>query len=788
MSSVPDPKKINFFEKFDEEAGSKRKLKNWNLKLVATIAISWSLFQLWYASPLPFILDFGKIIDVPARSVHLAFGLTLCFLAYPAFKKNRDRPISGFDFLLVTISVAATLYIFFDYEGLVYRQGIMAKINLFGFNIPYEVILGSFGIILLLEATRRAIGIPLVIIALIFILFSIFGQSMPNLISHQGLSITRLVGYHWFGGEAIFGIPISVSVSFIFLFVLFGAILDVAGGGKYFLNLAFALVGKMRGGPAKAAILASGLTGLISGSSVANTVTTGTFTIPIMKKTGLPSVKAGAVEVAASVNGQIMPPIMGAAAFVMAELLGISYFTVITHAFLPAIISYIALFYISHLESVKLNIKGLPESEIPPLGKTFLGGIHFLIPIFILVYLLLVERWTAASSVFYSILSLMVIIFVRELFDAKKNELSFVSALGLGFNKVIGGLEKGAINMISVAIAIATAGIIVGAVASTGLSNNLIVIVEVISGGNVITLLLLTALLCIILGMGLPTTANYLVVAALMAQVVVEVGNASGYIFPLIAIHLYVFYYGLMADVTPPVGLASYAAAAISRADPIKTGIQAFWYSLRTGILPIVFIFNNELLLIGIDSLWHGLLVVSTSLIAILVFTAATQGWFVNKLRWYEIIVFIAIAMSLFRPGYILDKFSPKFEIKKVVAQEISSLKLDPDRDVHIKITRRTEYGDRYRLFVIEKKNFDSLYSLEDAGIILADIEGRITVDNLKWNGIGKKMGIETGDVISQFKIENLDRPNKAIIYPFSLVILLIFGYLNYRRKPKNNK
>tara|TARA_Y100001970_G_scaffold274910_1_gene375399 strand:+ start:53 stop:2419 length:2367 start_codon:yes stop_codon:yes gene_type:complete len=788
MSSVPDPKKINFFEKFDEEGGSKRKLKNWNLKLVATIAISWSLFQLWYASPLPFILDFGKIIDVPARSVHLAFGLTLCFLAYPAFKKNRDRPISGFDFLLVTISVAATLYIFFDYEGLVYRQGIMAKINLFGFNIPYEVILGSFGIILLLEATRRAIGIPLVIIALIFILFSIFGQSMPNLISHQGLSITRLVGYHWFGGEAIFGIPISVSVSFIFLFVLFGAILDVAGGGKYFLNLAFALVGKMRGGPAKAAILASGLTGLISGSSVANTVTTGTFTIPIMKKTGLPSVKAGAVEVAASVNGQIMPPIMGAAAFVMAELLGISYFTVITHAFLPAIISYIALFYISHLESVKLNIKGLPESEIPPLGKTFLGGIHFLIPIFILVYLLLVERWTAASSVFYSILSLMVIIFVRELFDAKKNELSFVSALGLGFNKVIGGLEKGAINMISVAIAIATAGIIVGAVASTGLSNNLIVIVEVISGGNVITLLLLTALLCIILGMGLPTTANYLVVAALMAQVVVEVGNASGYIFPLIAIHLYVFYYGLMADVTPPVGLASYAAAAISRADPIKTGIQAFWYSLRTGILPIVFIFNNELLLIGIDSLWHGLLVVSTSLIAILVFTAATQGWFVNKLRWYEIIVFIAIAMSLFRPGYILDKFSPKFEIKKVVAQEISSLKLDPDRDVHIKITRRTEYGDRYRLFVIEKKNFDSLYSLEDAGIILADIEGRITVDNLKWNGIGKKMGIETGDVISQFKIENLDRPNKAIIYPFSLVILLIFGYLNYRRKPKNNK
>jgi TRAP transporter 4TM/12TM fusion protein len=436
------------------------------------------------------------------------------------------------------------------------------------------------------------------------------------------------------------------------------------------------------------------------------------------------------------------------------------------------------------LESVKLNIKGLPDSEIPPLGKTFLGGIHFLIPIFILVYLLLVERWTAASSVFYSILSLMIIIIIREILDAKKNNLNIINALKLGFNKVVGGLERGAINMISVAIAIATAGIIVGAVSSTGLSNNLIVVVEAISGGNVITLLLLTALLCIILGMGLPTTANYLVVAALMAQVVVEVGNASGYIFPLIAIHLYVFYYGLMADVTPPVGLASYAAAAISRADPIKTGIQAFWYSLRTGILPIVFIFNNELLLIGVESFWHGLLIVSTSLIAILIFTAATQGWFVNKLRWYEIIIFIMIAMSLFRPGYILDKFSPKFENKQVNVQEISSLKLDSSRDVHIKVTRRTEYGDRYRLFVIEKNSFENQYSLEEAGIVLADIEGRITVDNLKWNGLAKKMGVETGDVISQFKIENLDRPNKAIIYPFSLVVLFIFGYLNYRRKP----
>ena len=773
----------SFFKQHDEEGGSRRILKSWNLKLVGLLAISWSLFQLWYASPLPFLLDFGKFIDVPARAIHLAFGMGLCFLAYPTLKSKRNSPINTYDFVLALISLVATFYLVIEYEGLVYRQGILASVDFFGLKIPYELILGSFGILLLLEATRRAIGVPLVAIALIFLFFSVFGQKMPDLISHQGLSITRLVGYHWFGGEAIFGIPISVSVSFIFLFVLFGATLDAAGGGKYFLNLAFALVGKMRGGPAKAAILASGLTGLISGSSVANTVTTGTFTIPIMKRTGLTPTKAGAIEVAASVNGQIMPPIMGAAAFVMAELLGISYFTVITHAFLPAIISYIALFYISHLESVKLNIKGLPEDQIPPLGKTFLSGIHFLIPIFILVYLLLVERWTAASAVFYSILSLFLIIIVKEVLTAIQLNEGFLNGLRGGYNKVITGLEKGALNMISVAIAIATAGIIVGAVASTGLSNNLIVIVEAISGGNVITLLLLTAVLCIILGMGLPTTANYLVVAALMAQVVVEVGSASGYVFPLIAIHLYVFYYGLMADVTPPVGLASYAAAAISKADPIKTGVQAFWYSLRTGILPIVFIFNPELLLIGIENFWHGITVVLTSLAAILIFTAATQGWFVNKLKWYEIVVFLLISMSLFRPGYILDKFYPKFEKQSLQADKIINLQFNPDKEVHIKVTRRTEYGDRYKLFVIKKDSFIKKYNLEEYGINLVDKEGRLTVDTLKWNGLAKKAGIETDDVITEFKIENLDRPNKAIIYPFSFLLIFIFGYNNYRRK-----
>ena len=740
--------KPEFFEEFDEDGENKRILKGWNLKLIGGVAIAWTLFQLWYASPFPFIFNFGQFIDVPARAIHLAFAFTLCFLLYPSIKSKRNQKIQLIDFVFVFLGLLTTLYLVIGYEGLVHRQGLMSTITILSFTIHYEIIIGSTGIILLLEATRRVVGLPLVIIAVIFILYSFFGRILPDLIAHPGLSLNRLVGYHWLGGEAIFGIPISVSVGFIFLFVLFGSVLDAAGGGKYFLNLAFASVGRMRGGPAKAAILASGLTGMISGSSVANTVTTGAFTIPIMKKTGLSAVKAGAIEVAASVNGQLMPPIMGAAAFIMAELLGISYLQVVTHAILPAIISYIALFYISHLESVKLGIKGLPEKDIPPLGKTFIEGIHYLIPIAVLVYLLLIKNWTASSAVFYSIISLLVVIIVKNLWLAKQGDLTIIDSLKLSFNQIITGFEKGAINMVSVGVAIATAGIIVGAVSSTGLSNNLIIVVETIAGSNIIILLGLTAVLCILLGMGLPTTANYLVVAALMANVVVEVGNASGYIFPLIAVHLYVFYFGLMADITPPVGLASYAAAAISRADPIQTGIQAFWYSLRTAILPIVFIFNHELLLIGIENWIHALVVISTSLIAILVFTAATQRWFMTQMRWYEVIAFLIIAMSLFRPGFILDQFYPEYNTKNLSSENIRLATFKPDEMVRIKITRQSNYGKRYKLFEIPENKFNKDFQIKDLGIEVSDKEGKLVIEFLQWNAVATQVGLVVGDTI----------------------------------------
>ena len=716
---------------------------------------------------------------LPARAIHLGFALFLAFLIFPI---SRNKKISAFDILISIVAAFCCLYIYFFYDQLIDRGGVLLKITLGGINIPIELIIGSIGILILLEATRRVIGKPLAIIAIIFLLFSYFGQYAPDIISHGGLSLKRLVGFQWFDQEAIFGIPIGVSVDFIFLFVLFGALLETAGGGKYFLDLAFAMVGKMRGGPAKAAILGSGMTGMISGSSVANTVTTGTFTIPIMKKTGFSKEKAGAIEVSSSVNGQIMPPVMGAAAFVMASFIGVTYFEVVKHAFLPAVISYIALFYISHLEALKLNLKGMEEKDVPHLKKTFLAGLHFLIPIFVLIYLLVVLRFTASYSIFYATIALILVNLVNKLFKSRK-ESNFKDALIIWFNQTIVGFEKGAINMVAVGIAIATAGVIVGAVGSTGLSTNLIIVIESIAKDNVVILILLTIVLCLLLGMGLPTTANYVVVASLMSMVLVDVGNASGYIFPLIAVHLFVFYFGLMADVTPPVGLASYAAAGISGGDPLRTGVQAFWYSLRTAILPIVFLFNHEILLIGVENIWHGLLIIITSLIGILVFTAATQAWFINKMRWYEIIIFLLISLSFLRPGFVLDKFYPKFEYSPLQISNLEMVTLKPDHDVHVKVTRRTEYGDRYKLFVIKSNTFDENYSLKDYGINLIEQEGETIIDTLNWKGLAKKDGIQIGDIITEFKIQNLDRPNKAIIYPFALIFLFIFGYLNYRKK-----
>ena len=752
-------------------------------QVVGLLCFVWSVYQLWIASPFPFMLDFAVIGDVPARGLHLSFALLLCFLIYPVSRRWRERGLPPWDIVLAITGLVVASYLFFGWDGLVSRHGLLYVWN----GIPVEAILGGVGILLLLDATRRAIGIPLVVVCGVFLVYSIFGQSMPDIISHKGLSLTRLIGYQWLTGEAVFGIPISVSVSFVFLFVLFGALLEKAGAGRYFLHLSFAMVGRFSGGPAKAAILASGMTGMISGSSIANVVTTGTFTIPVMRRIGMPAVKAGAIEVAASTNGQIMPPIMGAAAFIIAEFIGISYFDVVVAAAIPAVLSYVALLYISHLEAAKLGLKGLPSAEIPPLGTTFVAGIHHLVPIVILVYLLMVERWSAHSAVFYSILSVMVIIMAHRIVASVRGRgQPLAEAVRDGFTEIYLGMVAGARNMVGIAIAVAAAGIIVGAVSSTGLNNAMVGVVEAIAGGNIYILLGLTAILCIILGMGLPTTANYLVVASLLAGVLVELGGAAGLVLPLIAVHLYVFYYGLLADSTPPVCLAAFAASAISRADPLKTGVQSFLYDIRTAILPLVFLFNTELLLIGVESIWHGALVTVMSLLAILAFSSLTQGWMFIKVRWHESILLAVACFMLFRPGFFMDQLAPPFETVAFDAFVSGEFTPEPGRQVRLHVTRATDYGDRFKLFVLETPDEQAATPSETFGVHLArEDEDTFVVTDLAWNGMAEQAGMDWGDYVTGVDVEQLDLPPKELVYPAGLLLLglvLASQYLRGRR------
>jgi len=742
------------------------------------IALAWSLFQLWIASPLPFMLQFGLIDGVEARALHLTFALVLCFLAFGAVRGAGVRAPSWLDITLAVAGGFTASYLYWNYDGLAQRAGILLEYDVFGVTIPVEVILGSVGILVLLEAIRRAIGIPLVIVAVVFLVYSLFGQSMPDLIAHRGLSLDRLVGYQWLTGESIFGIPIDVTTRFVFLFVLFGALLDRAGAGQYFIDLAFALVGRYRGGPAKASVLASGMTGTISGSSIANTVTTGTFTIPVMKRTGMPARKAGAIEVAASTDGQIMPPIMGAAAFVMAEFIGISYFDVVIHAFLPAILSYIGLFYIVHLEATKLNLRPVPDAEIPRAGKIFWRGAHYLLPIGLLVYLLMVERMTTGTAIFYSTIFLMAVIVAQEVRRTVIAGSGLLRGVSDGFWIVVAGLIQGAKNMISVAIAVAGAGIIVGAVGSTGLNNALIGVVEAIAGGNVYILLAMTAVLCLILGMGLPTTANYLVVASLMAPVLVELGSAAGLVLPLIAVHLFVFYFGLMADVTPPVGLAAYAASAISRADPIKTGVQAFIYSIRTAILPFIFIFNQTLIMIGIESIPYAIMIIAVSLIAMLCFTSITFRFMFVKLNWLEMIALALIVVALFRPGFFMDRIYPPYE--QLTVQELST-GVEAEQ-VRLHITRETAYGDRFRLYVFPREG-DAPLTWSALGMSVEETEaGNIRVTDPGFMSRAENAGVEFGDIITRADRSVPGQPAKELMFIPALLLLALVVAWQRRR------
>lgn len=617
--------------------------------LVPVIAISWSVFQMLIASV--WLLD-----SVIIRAVHLAFAISLVFLCNPMFKKEKKNPILSYlgrtdrhiavDLILAGLAAACALYIVLDYQGISMRQGI---------PIPRDMVIGTLLTILLLESARRSLGLTLPIVAICFILYSFFASNMPYALSFKSVSVSKFISKMTMSTQGIYGVPLNVSANIVFLFVLFGAMLNTAGAGKYFVDLAFSLLGGFKGGPAKAAILASGLTGMVSGSSIANTVTTGTFTIPLMKKVGYPDYKAGAVEVACSTNGQLMPPIMGAAAFIIAETCNLAYVEVIKAAAIPAFISYIALMYISHLEASKLGLQGIPRSELPRFWPTFVKGIHFMIPLVLLIFELIVLRHSPALAAFRAILALGILIPIENVYKAYKKGGSIRQALKRSVFQILEAFEAGAKNMMGIGVAVATAGIIVGVV-TFGLGGIITEAIEFLAGGNFFFILIITAIASLILGMGLPTTATYIVMAALTAPVIVHLGADNGVFFPVIAAHLFVFFFGILADDTPPVGLAAYAAAAIAKSSPIKTGIQGFSYDIRTAILPFIFIFNTDLILHEVVRPWYALWVFITSLIAMLAFASLTLGYMRTAISWIEGIFLGLISCMLLIPNILADR------------------------------------------------------------------------------------------------------------------------------------
>lgn len=835
-------------------------------KFILGLAFVWSLFQLYIASTIPFILTETLGINLvfnnqEARQIHLAFALALASLAYPLFKRSSRNSVPAYDWVLAAVGAASCLYLLYFKNDIADRAGLPTTADL---------VFSTLGMLSLGIAVFRSLGLPLVIVASVFVFYVFAGHlsMMPDAIQWKGASFGKAMWHFWMQTEGVFGVALGVSASMIFLFVLFGSLLEKAGAGNYFIKLAFALLGHLRGGPAKAAVVASALSGLYSGSSIANVVTTGTFTIPLMKRTGFKPEKAGAVEVASSTNGQLTPPVMGAAAFLISEFTGISYPELIKHAFLPAVISYIALVYIVHLEALKLGLKGLqkPTTTMTVAGKlsgvligfitmaalaaavyyglgwikvafpnmtfatavilflaAYLGllmvasshpdlemddpnapmevlprawdvavtGFYFLLPIVILIWCILIERLSPTLSAYWATVAMIVIVLTQRPLKAMFRKAgSAKKALAQGWKDFIDGMIAGARNMIGIGVATGAAGVIVGTVSLTGAHQVVGEFVEFLSGGSLIAMLLLVAVMSLILGMGLPTTANYIVVSSLMAPVIVAVGAQSGLIVPLVAVHLFVFYFGILADDTPPVGLAAFAAAAISGGDPIKTGIQGFTYDIRTALLPFLFIFNTELLLIDVG-VGKAIFIFIIGVIAMMLFAAATQGYFMARSRIWESIALLLVAFTLFRPGFWLDYVEPPYIEKP--GTEIVQLAGEAPEDGNLRVViRGPDFDDPDKIKDLTMilplgPKADGAERLKAIGVVVNEIDGKAALDE-PFPGTVVFQRLQNYEFYGDQPVEvatvqlNAERMPKEIFYIPALLLLIVVVLFQRRR------
>ncbi|KAA3650081.1 MAG: DUF3394 domain-containing protein [Proteobacteria bacterium] len=793
--------------------------------VLALTGLAWSAFQLWVASPLPEWLGVGVLNEARIRSLHLAFAVFLALLAYPVVRRQATDTIPRADIVLAALAALSAGYLALFYESVGAHTGNPWLI---------EVVVAATGLALLLEATRRVLGLPMVGLALVLLTYIFFGEQMPDLIAHKGASFSHAMGHLWLGTEGVFGVALGVSAGFIFLFVLFGALLETAGAGSYFIRSAVAMLGHLRGGPAKAAVVASAATGLISGSSITNVVTTGPLTIPLIKRVGYSGEKAAAVEVAASVNGQVMPPVMGAAAFLMVEYVGVPYVQVLKHALISALVSYLGLMYIVHLEAVKANMRGLPRrhsprwqrtlanislgviglagtlafvtiagaavhavlpqisfavvavlmlaayvvllrisaphirsdesadapiTALPPFGPTLRSGLHFLLPVGALVWNLVIEQLSPTRAAFWAVLFLAFIVLTqRPILAWFRGEADLRAAALRGAQDLIDGLAAGARNMITVAIATATAGIIVGTVTLTGIGLVMTDLVTALSGGNIILMLVLVALICLVLGMGLPTTANYIVVSSLMAPVIVALGAQNGLLVPLIAAHLFVFYFGLMADITPPVGLASYAAASIALTNPIKTGMQAFRYSMRMVLIPFMFVLNPKLLLIGVEGVGHTVLTLASATLAGFAFISVNQGWLLIKSTGRDRLVMLLAVFMLFNPGMFMDPLIAPYQQLTGAEAEAAIVAAPPNAQMRVFLSGTTIEGDaveRGVLLPLGKPAASATRRLADSGVGTVVSDTGFTVTRVAFGSQAAKLGIRAG-----FRIDAVEVPS----------------------------
>ncbi|MEI0608619.1 TRAP transporter permease [Brachyspira pilosicoli] len=615
----------DYMSKYDSESRYRR-FKDWKKYLIIVISVAFCLFQLYS------ILS-GKITAQVVRATHLAFVMALAYLLFPMKKDMPKDKLPWYDVIIAIVGACSWLYISINFDSLVRRAGI--------YNTT-DIIIGIVGILILFEACRRIVGTPILIISLVFIVYALFGAYAPGFLNHRGYSIQRLVSHLYYNTEGIMGTPIGASATFIFLFIFFGALLDKTGIGQFFIDICNAIAGSYDGGPAKVAVLTSAMFGTVSGSSVSNTVGTGSFTIPMMKSLGYRPEFAGAVEASASTGGQLMPPIMGAASFLMAESLGIPYKEVAKAAIIPAILYFTGIFIMVHLEAKKTGLKGLSRDSLPKIGELLMKKGYLVIPLATIIYFFVLGK-TAIYAGLMGIIAAGLVAIINSIVDIiLKRERSFT------FNDLIDVFVNGARNIISVAVACAMAGIIIGVITLTGLGLKIGAGLISISGGISILLLMLTMISSIILGMGVPTTANYLITSTIAAGAIIGLG------FEPLAAHMFVFYFGIIADVTPPVALAAMAGAAIAKSDPLKTGFEATKLSIGAFIIPYMFVFNPQILMIN-TTFVEVIPILITSLIGMFAVSAGLEGYVFRKCNIIERVLFIIAGLLSIIPEIYTD-------------------------------------------------------------------------------------------------------------------------------------